>query len=159
MLFIGTLHACVSSCEFCSNWRCSWLLFSPIGSEFPAHAEAAQWLKTQLAVYSSKNSAFHLPQAKAITPNTLPSLQMIIWLPAFFVNVTLMAPVPFIRLLSSHVGLLWASTASPCPPSLASGVSWKKDPAVFIHVLQEESALQVLLSYFRDKCSFSRHTW
>lgn len=84
-----------------------------------AHTEAAQWLKIQPSVYSSQISAFHLPQGKAITSNTLPSLQMIIWLPAF-----LSMPLQLLSSHSSdplppHTGLLWVQhppTASPSPP-------------------------------------------
>lgn len=73
-----------------------------------AHTKAAQWLKT--AANPCQNSSIHRPQGKAITSNTLPFLQM--WLPAFLVNVTLMAFVLFIRHDSSHIGLIWVQ----CPP-------------------------------------------
>lgn len=156
---VNIIYYCV---HVCGCWKCSsgvsWLLSSPIGSELRAHTEAALWLKTPPAVYSSKISAFHLPQAKAITSNTLPSLQMIILTSCLFVNVTLMALVPFIRLPSSMYdssGVHRLPTAPPCPPLDASGVSLKRPRCVYSCLAGGKCFFYIS----EGKCSVSRHAW
>lgn len=116
-------------------------------------------IKDPDATYSSQIRVFHPLQGEAITSNTLPSLQMIIWLPALFVNVTLMALVPSIRLPSSHAGLLWVRRPPTSPPCPTFACIWRlpgRERAVFIHVWQKEGALQVFLSCFRGNCSVLR---
>lgn len=80
---------------------------------------------------------------------------------SLFVNVTLMALIPFIRLLSSHRGLFWVRrppTAWPCPTSACISRLPERELTVFIHVWQQESALQVFISCFKGNCSVLRCT-